>query len=56
MSDEVILVFTDRHFESLTAAEAEKICRDPSVRGRIMDALTSDRDLQQRLRAIMDED
>ena len=51
----VILVFTDRHREQHTAEEAERLCRTPEVSGRIVDALTEDAALQERLRRLMDE-
>lgn len=51
----VTLVFTDRHREEYTVKDAERLCRDPKVSGRIVDALTEDRTLQERLRRLMDE-
>lgn len=50
----VTLVFTDRHREQHTAENAEKLCRDPEVSGRIVDALTPDRALRDCLRRLMD--
>lgn len=50
----VTLVFTDRHREQHTAESAERLCRDPEISGRIVDALTPDRALQDRLRRLMD--
>lgn len=52
----VTLVFTDRHQEEHTAENAEKLCRDPETAGRIVDALTEDGALQERLRRLMDRD
>lgn len=52
--DNVTLVFTDRHREQHTVESAEQLCRDPEVSGRIVDALTPDRALQDRLRRLMD--
>ena len=51
----VTLVFTDRHREQHTAEEAERLCRTPQVSGRIVDALTENGALQERLRRLMDE-
>lgn len=51
----VALVFVDRHREQHTAADAERLCREPEVSGRIVDALTEDTALQERLRCLMDE-
>lgn len=51
----VTLVYTDRHQEEHTAEGAERLCRNPEVSGRIMDALTEDGALQERLRRLMDE-
>lgn len=51
----VTLVFTDRHREQHTVEEAERLCRTPEVSGRIVDALTEDAALQERLRRLMDE-
>lgn len=50
----ITLVFTDRHTEQHTAEIAERLCRDPELYGRIVDALTEDRELQDRLRRLMD--
>lgn len=50
----VTLVFTDRHREQHTIESAERLCRDPEVSGWIVDALTPDRVLQDRLRRLMD--
>lgn len=50
----VTLVFTDRHREQHTADSAERLCRDPEISGRIIDALTPDKVLQDRLRCLMD--
>lgn len=50
----VTLIFTDIHREQHTADSAEQLCRDPEVSGRIVDALTEDRELQDRLRRLMD--
>lgn len=51
----VTLVFTDRHQEEHTAENAMRLCRNPEVSGRIVDALTEDGALQERLRRLMDE-
>lgn len=50
----VTLVFTDRHREQHTAENAERLCRTPEISGRIVDALTEDTALQDRLRRLMD--
>lgn len=50
----VTLVFTDRHREQYTAEDAERLCGNPETSGRIVDALTEDRALQDRLRRLMD--
>lgn len=51
----VTLIFTDRHQEEHTDENAERLCRDQEVAGRIVDALTEDAALQERLRRLMDE-
>ena len=50
----VTLIFVDCRREQHTAESAERLCRDPEVSGRIIDALTPDRALQDRLRRLMD--
>lgn len=50
----VTLVFTDRHREQHTAEDAERLCRTPEISERIVDALTEDTALQDRLRRLMD--
>lgn len=50
----VTLVFTDRHREQHTAENAERLCKEPETAGRIVDALTEDAALQERLRCLMD--
>lgn len=50
----VTLVFTDRHQEEHTPQSAENLCRSPEVSGRIIDALTEDKKLQDRLRLLLD--
>lgn len=50
----VTLVFTDRHTEQHTVEAAERLCRNPEISRRIVDALTPDRALQDRLRRLMD--
>ncbi|MGM9659855.1 MAG: hypothetical protein ACI3WQ_04575 [Faecousia sp.] len=50
----VTLVFTDRHREQHTDESAERLCKDLEISGRIVDALTPDRVLQDRLRHLMD--
>lgn len=52
----VMLVFTDRHAEQHTAESAERLCRDPEVAGKIIDALTDNMPLQARLRRLIDND
>lgn len=52
----VTLVFTDRHREQHTVEEAEKLCRNPDTSGKIIDALTEDRAIQDKLRRLMDGD
>lgn len=51
----VTLIFTDRRQEQHTAEDAERLCRNPETAGRIVDALTEDAALQERLRRLMDE-
>ena len=51
----VTLVYTDRHQEEHTAEGAERLCRNTETAGRIVDALTEDAALQERLRRLMDE-
>lgn len=50
----VTLVFVDCHREQHTADSAERLCRDPEISGRIIDALTPDKVLQDHLRCLMD--
>lgn len=50
----VTLVFTDRHAEQHTAEDAERLCSNPEISGHIVDALTENRTLQDRLRRLMD--
>ncbi len=50
----VTLVFTDRTQQTVTEAEAKKLCSTPATAGHILDALTEDRELQRLLRQMMD--
>ena len=52
----VILVFTDRHTEEHTPGGAARLCSDPEISGRIIDALTENKALQDRLRRLIDND
>lgn len=52
----VTLVFTDRHTEEHTPGAAARLCSDPEVAGRIIDALTDNKPLQARLRRLIDSD
>lgn len=52
----VILVFTDRHMETHTPGSAARLCSDPEISGRIIDALTENKALQDRLRRLIDND
>lgn len=52
----VILVFTDRHTEEHTPGGAARLCSDPGVKGKIIDALTDNMPLQARLRRLIDSD
>lgn len=54
MDNVITLIFVDRHREQHTAESAERLCGDPEISGRIVDALTEDRELQDRLRCLMD--
>lgn len=54
MDNVITLIFTDRHREKHTVESAERLCRDPEISGRVVDALTEDRELQDRLRRLMD--
>lgn len=51
----VTLIFTDRHTEQHTAEEARRLCSTPETAGRIIDALTEDKELQNLMRRLMDE-
>lgn len=50
----IVLVFSDRHTEEVSEAEALRICSDPQRAGKIIDALTPDSGLQKKLRHLMD--
>ena len=52
----VILVFTDRHTEEHTPGGAARLCSNPEVAGKIIDALTDNKPLQARLRRLIDSD
>lgn len=52
----VTLVFTDRHMETHTPGSAARLCSDPGVKGKIIDALTDNMPLQARLRRLIDSD
>ena len=52
----VILVFTDRHTEEHTPGGAARLCSNPEVAGKIIDALTDNKPLQARLRRLIDND
>ncbi len=51
---DVILVYTDRTRQTVTADQARKLCSNPATAGRIIDALTDDSKLQSKLRQMMD--
>ena len=50
----VALVFTDRTRRICSVQEAERLCSDPNTSGKIVDALTEDAALQERLRRLID--
>jgi hypothetical protein len=52
----VELIFTDHHHESVTVETAWRLCSAPQTAGKIIDALTTDRELQSALRRRMDRD
>ena len=52
----VTLVFTDRHKEECTVGAASRLCSDPEIKGKIVDALTDNRELQDLLRRLIDDD
>ena len=52
----VTLVFTDRHTETHTPGSAARLCSNPEVSGTIVDALTENKPLQDRLRRLIDSD
>lgn len=55
-SGTITLVFVDFTRKECCLAEAEKLCSDPQISGRIVDALTPDTALQNRLRLLIDRD
>ncbi len=50
----VVLVLLDRTQQTVTEAEAKKLCSTPATAGHILDALTEDGKLQRLLRQMMD--
>lgn len=50
----VRIVWTDRRQQITTTAEAIKICSDRQQTGRIIDAITGNKELQAKLRALID--
>lgn len=51
----ITLVFVDRTRQEVTTEEAYRMCQNPRIAGRIIDALTDDEKLQSKLRSIMDK-
>jgi hypothetical protein len=51
---QVILVFLDKHRETVTAETAWMLCSDPETAGSIIDAITDNKALQASLRSEMD--
>ena len=52
----VTLVFTDRHTEMHTPGSAARLCSDPEISRKIIDALTDNKPLQTSLRRLIDSD
>ncbi len=52
--DHVTLVLTDRSTWEVTPTMARKLCSQPDLAGKIVDALTDNRKLQSELRRIID--
>lgn len=50
----VVIVYTDRTRQECTEQEATVICKDKQIKGRIIDALTDNKELQASLRALID--
>lgn len=50
----VIIVYTNRYKELVTIKEAYSLCRDNEIKGRIVDALTVSKWLQDYLRTLID--